>query len=98
VIITETGGDGLAGLHGPETTLTTEEHQAWVYRNQIATLREIPFVRGMAPWVLYDFRSMRRQNAYQRGYNIKGLIASDKATKKAAFAVLQAFYREQALP
>jgi len=98
VIITETGGDGLAGLHGPETTLTTEEHQAWVYRNQIATLREIPFVRGMAPWVLYDFRSMRRQNAYQRGYNIKGLIARDKQARKAAFAVLQAFYRETTLP
>jgi beta-glucuronidase len=98
VIITETGGDGLAGLHGPETTLTTEEHQAWIYRNQIATLREIPFVRGMAPWVLYDFRSLRRQNAYQRGYNIKGLIARDKQARKAAFAVLQAFYQEGTIP
>jgi beta-glucuronidase len=52
----------------------------------------------MAPWVLYDFRSMRRQNAYQRGYNIKGLIACDKQAKKAAFAVLQAYYRETTLP
>jgi beta-glucuronidase len=96
VVIAETGGDALAGLHGSETVLTTEEHQAWIYRNQIAALREIPFVRGMAPWVLYDFRSLRRQNSYQRGYNIKGLIARDKRTKKAAFDVLQAFYREQA--
>jgi len=95
VIVTETGGDGLAGLHGAETVLTTEEHQAWIYRNQLRTLREIPFVRGMTPWVLYDFRSPRRQNSYQRGYNIKGLIARDKRTKKAAFATLQAFYRGQ---
>jgi beta-glucuronidase len=94
VIVTETGGDALAGWHGAETTLTTEEHQAWIYRHQIATLREIPYVRGMTPWLLYDFRSLRRQNACQRGYNLKGLIASDKQTKKAAFAVLQAFYRE----
>ena len=96
VVITETGGDALAGLHGAETVLTTEERQVWIYRNQVATLREIPFVRGMTPWVLYDFRSLRRQNSYQRGYNIKGLIARDKRSKKAAFAVLQAFYREQA--
>ena len=96
VIITETGGDALAGWHGAETTLTTEEHQAWIYRHQIATLRAIPYVRGMTPWLLYDFRSLRRQNAHQRGHSLKGLIASDKQTKKAAFAVLQAFYREQA--
>jgi beta-glucuronidase len=98
VLVTETGGDARSGFHGAETTLSTEEHQAWIYRRQIATLREIPYVRGMTPWVLYDFRSLRRQNGFQRGYNIKGLIASDKATKKAAFAVLQAFYRDQALP
>ena len=95
VIVTETGGDALPGLHGAETVLTTEERQAWIYRNQIRTLCEIPFVRGMTPWVLYDFRSPRRQNSYQRGYNIKGLIARDKQTKKAAFATLQAFYRGQ---
>jgi beta-glucuronidase len=95
VIVTETGGDALAGLHGAETMLTTEERQTWIYRNQIATLREIPFVRGMTPWVLYDFRSLRRQNSYQRGYNIKGLIARDKRTKKAAFSALQTFYHER---
>jgi len=98
VIVTETGGDALAGLHGAETVLTTEERQAWIYRSQIAALRGIPFVRGMTPWVLYDFRSLRRQNSYQRGYNIKGLIARDKRTKKAAFAALQAFYHEQKNP
>jgi beta-glucuronidase len=48
--------------------------------------------------VLYDFRSLRRQNALQRGYNIKGLVGSDKATRKAAFAVLQAYYREHIRP
>jgi beta-glucuronidase len=95
VIVTETGGDALSGLHGAETVLTTEEHQAWIYHNQIATLSGIPWVRGMAPWVLYDFRSLRRQNSHQRGYNIKGLIARDKRTKKAAFATLQAFYQRQ---
>jgi beta-glucuronidase len=58
-------------------------------------LREIGFVRGMTPWVLYDFRSLRRQNSHQRGHNIKGLIARDKRTKKRAFATLQAFYRRE---
>ena len=41
-------------------------------------------------------RNPRRQNRFQQGYNRKGLIASDKATKKRAFYTLQAFYREKA--
>jgi beta-glucuronidase len=98
VIVTETGGDARGGHHGPGTMLGTEEHQAWIYRRQTETLRDIPFIAGMTPWVLYDFRSLRRQNALQRGYNIKGLICSDKATRKAAFAVLQAFYKDGIRP
>jgi beta-glucuronidase len=98
VIVTETGGDARGGHHGPEAMLGTEEHQAWIYRMQTETLRGIPFIAGMTPWVLYDFRSLRRQNALQRGYNIKGLVGSDKATRKAAFAVLQAYYREHIRP
>jgi beta-glucuronidase len=49
----------------------------------------------MSPWILYDFRVERRQNIFQRGYNKKGLIAADKATKKKPFEVLAAYYAER---
>jgi beta-glucuronidase len=46
----------------------------------------------MTPWLLYDFRSERRQTDFNRGYNRKGLIAEDKHTRKLAFGVLADYY------
>ena len=96
VVISETGADALAGQHGDGGALFTEEYMAEVYRNQLAILDRYGYVRGIAPWILYDFRSPRRQNHYQRGFNRKGLIAADKSRHKMAFYVLQAFYRRKA--
>jgi len=96
VIISETGADALAGEHGSDGDLFTEEHMAEVYRKQLSILERFGYVRGLAPWILYDFRSPRRQNRFQRGFNRKGLIAADKCRHKLAFYVLQAYYRRKA--
>jgi len=95
LVISETGADALAGRRDASgnPALFTEEHQAAVYRGQIAVVSEhLGLVRGMFPWLLYDFRSERRQTPVQRGWNRKGLIAEDKATKKLAFGVLAEWY------
>ena len=56
----------------------------------------IPFLRGMSPWILKDFRSPRRQHpVYQRGWNRKGLI-SETGVRKLAFEVLADHYRQRA--
>lgn len=94
VVITETGADGVIGPQGPKRGLFSEDYMAEVYRKQIATLRPLDYVKGMSPWILYDFRVERRQNIFQRGYNHKGLIAADKSTKKKAFHILADYYRE----
>jgi len=96
IIISETGADALAGHHGSRDELFTEEYMAEVYHKQLAILSQLDYVQGLTPWILYDFRSPRRQNRYQQGFNRKGLIALDKRTKKAAFQVLQEFYRAKA--
>lgn len=96
VIITETGADALAGYHNSKSELFSEEYMAEVYRKQIAILRKLEYVKGITPWILYDFRASRRYNRFQKGYNRKGLIAADKKTRKLAFYVLQKFYREKA--
>lgn len=95
VIITETGAGALAGHHGSITDLFTEEQMESVYRKQIELIRKIEYVQGMSPWILYDFRTPRRCNRFQQGFNRKGLIAEDKTTRKLAFSVLQRFYQEK---
>jgi beta-glucuronidase len=94
VIVSETGADALAGLHANDGSLFSEERQAGFYREQFAVLRDCAFVQGLAAWLLYDFRSERRQTRFQRGWNRKGLIAEDKRTRKAAFAALRDAWRD----
>ena len=88
VIISETGADAVPGHRASGRVLFTEDWQAEFYRQQMARIIDAPYVAGMAAWLLYDFRTERRQTGFQRGWNRKGLIAEDKATKKLAFAVL----------
>jgi beta-glucuronidase len=95
VIITEFGADALTGLHGGLEDKGTEEYQAYVYERQIETIRNISYIKGMTPWILYDFRCPRRTAAIQGYYNRKGLLSEDKKYKKPAFSVLQAFYGEK---
>lgn len=94
VIVSETGADALAGHHGAADQFFTEECQARVYQQQIDHLALAPYVCGMTPWLLYDFRSERRQTVFNQGFNRKGLIAQDKKTRKLAFEVLARHYRK----
>lgn len=96
VVITEFGAGAEAGNHGTADEMFTEEFQERVYREQVRVIAKTPYIKGMSPWILYDFRSPRRTNRFQRGYNRKGLLAEDKGRRKKAFAVLQEFYRRLA--
>lgn len=93
VIITEFGADAYPNLRGTITDKGTEDCQAYVYERQIENIRKIPYIKGMTPWILYDFRCPRRTSVNQRYYNTKGLLYADKKHKKLAFYVLQDFYR-----
>jgi beta-glucuronidase len=93
LIMSEFGGDAKHGRHGDALTRWSEEYQAHLYERQIAMLERIPFLRGLTPWILTDFRSPRRPlPGIQDFWNRKGLISSD-GQKKQAFFALQAFYR-----
>ena len=65
-----------------------------MYEKPIATLRKIDYIKGMTPWILYDFRCPRRTSLIQKYYNRKGLLSEDKKYRKPAFYVLQKFYEE----
>jgi beta-glucuronidase len=94
LIMSEFGGDALQGYHGDPLARWTEEYQESLYEHQIAMLKRIPFLRGMSPWILKDFRSPRRTLPRIEDYfNRKGLV-NEHGKKKKAFFVLQRFYRE----
>ena len=98
LIFSEFGADALAGYHDDPANphKFSEEYQAEYYRQTLAMANKVPFLRGMSPWILKDFRSPRRQHPiYQQGWNRKGLI-SETGARKQAFDILAAHYRRLA--
>lgn len=95
LIFSEFGAGALAGFHDPDLRRKfSEDYQAEYYRQTLAMTEKIPFLRGLAPWILKDFRSPRRQHPiYQQGWNRKGLI-SETGERKEAFEVLADHYRK----
>ncbi|SFU56141.1 beta-glucuronidase [Pustulibacterium marinum] len=94
--ISETGAGAKGGFHDDKEMRFSEEYQQWYYEEQIKMFKkQFPeSFSGVAPWVLYDFRSPKRNNpTYQEGYNRKGLI-DDKDHKKLAFYTLMEYYKE----
>ncbi len=92
VIISEFGADARAGERGSSEDIYTEDCQLDVYKNQLAVIAKIKSVKGLSPWILYDFRCPRRLHPIQNFYNIKGLLSADKKKRKLAFYELQNFY------
>jgi len=93
VIISEFGGDALAGYHGDSLTIFTEEYQEWFYKESLAMISKIPQLCGISPWILSDFRSPRRLlTNIQDGWNRKGVIGQ-RGERKKAFYVLQEYYK-----
>ncbi len=95
VIITEFGADARANLRGTVTEKGTEDCQAYVYEQQTAHIAKISYIKGMTPWILNDFRCPNRTSHYQRYFNTKGLISSDRSHKKLAYYVLKKFYESK---
>ena len=82
----------MSGHHGSIDDKGSEECQEDVYKKQIAVLSQIPYIKGMTPWILYDFRCPRRTHFLQKYYNRKGLLNEDKSYRKPAYYVLKEFY------
>lgn len=94
-IISEFGAGALQGFHGDSLTRWTEEYQEDVYKRQIRMLDKIPFISGMTPWILMDFRSPRRPlPGIQDYWNRKGVV-SERGIKKKAFYILQNYYKQK---
>lgn len=94
IIVSEFGADAVYGLHSDACEVWSEEYQEEVYRNQLKVILDGSTVSGVTPWLLYDFKTPRRLNAYQRMFNLKGLMERTKTHKKKAFYLVQQIYKE----
>lgn len=72
----------------------TQTHETIVPMQTLALgqrlARRLAEVCGIAPWLLYDFRSERRHTVFNQGFNRKGVITEDKTTGKLGFHALAA--------
>lgn len=95
LLISEFGAEARHGHHGASDVASewNEEFQAEFYRRQLRMIERIPFVRGVVPWVLMDFRSPVRLHPFQDGYNRKGLL-SEHGERKLAWQVIRDGYRK----
>jgi beta-glucuronidase len=98
VVVSEFGGEAVPGRHGASDELWTEEYQEEIYRNQLDAILGCGNVAGLAPWLLYDFKTPRRLNEHQRMYNLKGLVDRTKTIRKKAFHLVRERYAGMIAP
>ena len=92
IIISETGGKAIPGMHGATDVIYTEECQRDIYENQFRMIDKFDYVRGISPWILYDYKTQVRMNHYQKGINLKGLISKERDYKKQAYYTVKEYY------
>jgi beta-glucuronidase len=94
LIVSEFGGEALYGQHGNADTASSwsEDYQVTLYNDNLRMFENIPNLRGVSPWVLFDFRSPYRFHpTNQNGWNRKGLV-SDRGHRKKAWQVMKEYY------
>jgi len=95
LIISEFGAEALYGKTGDADVASSwsEDYQAQLYKDNLEMFKHIPNLRGISPWVLFDFRSpFRFHPTYQDGWNRKGLV-SDQGFRKKAWYIIAEYYK-----
>jgi beta-galactosidase len=62
-----------------------EEWQAIVHEENYAAMEARPYLWGTFAWVMFDFSSAWRKEGDANGVNDKGLVTTDRKTRKDAF-------------
>ncbi|MBT3624134.1 MAG: hypothetical protein HN526_08565 [Gammaproteobacteria bacterium] len=93
--MSEFGAGAPKGKRGGPHDRWTEDYQVTVYNAQFAMMDDIPFLRGLSPWILKDFRTPKRPLAGVQDYfNRKGII-SDQGERKLAWETVHAYYQKR---
>jgi beta-glucuronidase len=90
-----TEGDGVWDGEGvPGDKAYSEEYQAQLLEALYREAEARPQVVGFSPWVFADFRCPWFPRNPQPGYNMKGLLTSDRR-RKQGFEALRRLYQER---
>ena len=95
LIISSNWRRGARGRVGPADVASSwsEEYQEALYRDNLRMFENIPNLRGVSPWILFDFRSpFRFHPANQEGWNRKGLVSDQGYRKKKTWYLMKAYY------
>ncbi len=96
VVMSEFGAGCVYGKSGSDNDPQSwsEEYMVTAYENYLKSIEGIENLRGTMPWVLFDFRSIRRSHATnQQGWNRKGLL-SPEGDKKQAWYIMHDYYQQ----
>lgn len=92
MVLTEFGGDAIAGIHNLPAELWTEEYQQELIREIIGVIRNSGLVCGEHIWNFADFRT--GQNHTRAYGNNKGVFTRDRQPKMAAY-MLRNLWKKQ---
>jgi beta-glucuronidase len=86
-IYTEFGAGAKYGFHSDwnKQKKYSEERQLQIIDYTIRTINSKNFFAGWFIWIYRDFKSSRRMNRYQQGFNRKGIVSGEKNEKKLIF-------------
>lgn len=97
LIISEFGGEAMLGIEGNADVASSwsEDYQVTLYKDNIEMFNNIPNLRGVSPWVLFDFRSpFRFHPQNQEDWNRKGLV-SDQGFRKKAWYIMKEYFESK---
>ena len=72
-----------------------EEHQAFLMHDNLLALQSDPHVWGHFVWAMFDFGSDSRTEGDRDGINDKGLVTYDRQTRKDAYYLYRANWRDE---
>ena len=96
-IYTEFGAGAKFGFHADwkKQLKYSEEKQLQVLDYSIRTINSKDFFAGWFIWIYRDFKSTRRSNQFQQGFNRKGIISGEKNEKKLVYYRLRKILNEK---
>lgn len=83
LVMTEFGGDTIAGRHAVDPQLFSEEYQRDLLREYLDCAAERPWFVGLHVWNFADFRTAQGISR-MGGFNLKGVFTRDRQPKLAA--------------
>ncbi|MFX0038480.1 MAG: glycoside hydrolase family 2 protein [Promethearchaeota archaeon] len=96
-IYTEFGAGAKYGFHADwrKRVKYSEEKQLQILDYTIKTINSKGFYAGWFIWIYRDFKSIKRQNQFQQGFNRKGIVSGERNEKKLVYYRLNKILNEK---